>query len=386
MKITHLWQDYSPNLFDKSHPLCLSHGLHSEVVCQAFIDNGATPLPGTFFVRKRDPAESNSRSLARRMIRRLRRPIDTARFARLVKARTQAFRPDVLHLHFGTTAAALENRGALPDVPMVVSFYGVDVSESLRDPDILRAYRSIFQKASVLHVLCEEAQHRLVGEGCPPEKIRIANLPANLDNIPDIGVEPTDCTRFLIPARFVEKKGHGVLLTAFKRLLQQAGHPVRLTCFGYGPSEWLERRVVEMGLDQVVQIINNQQTGNFTAEYIRVLRQHDVVLAPSIRSSTGDDEGGPALTLVMAQAAGKPVIVSDFPGAERSVADGEHGLVVPAGDAAALQQAMARMVGNHALWQRLGRAGRQRVVHEFSDAVYWASLQDWYRASARARP
>ena len=385
MKITHLWQDYSPNLFDKAHPLCLSNGFGSEVVCQAFINNGAMSLPGTFFVRKRDPVESNSRSLARRVIRRLQRPINTARFARLVRARTQAFRPDVLHLHFGTTAAALENLGALPDLPMVVSFYGVDVSESLRDPGILRAYRSIFQKASVLHVLCDEAQHRLVGAGCSPEKIRIANLPANLDNIPDIGVVPTNGTRFLIPARFVEKKGHLVLLTAFKRLLQD--HPlVRLTCFGYGPTAWLQRNVAELGLNQAVQIINNQQNGNFTAEYIRVLRQHDVVLAPSIRSSTGDDEGGPALTLVMAQAAGKPVIVSDFPGAERSVADGEHGLVVPAGDAAALQQAMAKMVGNHALWQQLGRAGRQRVVHEFSDAAYWASLQDWYRASARARP
>lgn len=385
MKITHLWLNYSPNLFDKSHPLCLEHSLESEVICQAFIDNGAIPLQSTFFVRKLDPVESNSRSLTSRVIRRLRRPIDTARFARLVKARTQAFCPDVLHLHFGTTAAALENLGALPNLPMVVSFYGVDVSESLRDPDILRAYRSIFKKASVLHVLCEEAQYRLVDAGCSPEKIRIANLPANLDNIPDIGVEATDCTRFLIPARFVEKKGHAVLFTAFKRLLQD-GHSARLTCFGYGPTAWLERSVAELGLDQAVRIINNQQTGNFTAEYIRVLREHDVVLAPSIRSSTGDDEGGPALTLVMAQATGKPVIVSDFPGSERSVVDGEHGMVVPAGDVGALQRAMATMVGHPALWQRLGRAGRQRVVHEFSDAAYWDSLQDWYLAAAGARP
>ena len=173
-----------------------------------------------------------------------------------------------------------------------------------------------------------------------------------------------------------------VLLKAFKRLLQD-DHLVRLTCFGYGPTAWLERSVAELGLNQAVQIVNNQQTGNFTAEYIRMLRQHDVVLAPSIRSRTGDDEGGPALTLVMAQAAGKPVIVSDFPGAERSVTDGEHGLVVPAGDAVELQHAMAKMVGNADLWRQLGRAGRQRVVNEFSDAAYWESLQDWYSASAR---
>ena len=104
MKITHLWQDYSPNLFDKSHPLCLAHAVGSEVVCQAFIENGAAPLPGTFWHRRRDPAESNSQALTTRLMRRLRRPLDLAGFARLVRARVQAFQPDLLHLHFGTTA------------------------------------------------------------------------------------------------------------------------------------------------------------------------------------------------------------------------------------------------------------------------------------------
>ena len=87
MRIAHLWQDYSPNLFDKAHPLCMAHGLGSEVVCQAFIDNGAAALPATFAVRHRHPAESNSRSLTDRLIRRLRRRMDERRFASLVAHR-----------------------------------------------------------------------------------------------------------------------------------------------------------------------------------------------------------------------------------------------------------------------------------------------------------
>ena len=380
MKINHIWQDYSPNLFDKSHPLCQLHGFNSEVVCQAFIDNGAKPLDGTYWVRKRDPSESNFVSFGARMLRRIRRPIDAISFARLVHSRIRTNSPDVMHLHFGTTASTLEQLGALPNLPMVVSFYGSDASASLRDPNILRAYRSIFKKASVLHVLCDEVQQRLVEVGCPAEKIRIANLPANLELIPDIGVEPTEITRFLMPARFVEKKGHVVLLTAFKRLLDD-GHPASLTCYGYGPVEWLHRCVAELKLGQTVTIVNNQQSSNFMEEYLSLLRQHDVVLAPSIRSKTGDDEGGPALTLVMAQAAGKPVIVSDFPGSERSVTDAEQGLVVPVGDATALQKAMTVMICNHPMWQRFGRAGRKRVLNEFSEESYWTSLQDWYQDS-----
>lgn len=385
MKITHLWQDYSPNLFDKSHPLCLAHAVGSEVVCQAFIENGAAPLPGTFWHRRRDPAESNSQALTTRLMRRLRRPLDLAGFARLVRARVQAFQPDLLHLHFGTAAAALALRGALPQLPMVVSFYGADVSQALRDADTLRAYRRVFELAGILHVLCDEARQRLLDAGCPAHKIRIANLPANLDNIPDIGVTATANTRFLIPARFVEKKGHVVLLAAFKGLIY-AGLPVRLTCFGYGPTDWLVQAVAAQGLGEVVRIVNNQQSGSFTEDYVGLLREHDVVLAPSVRAANGDDEGGPALTLVMAQAAGKPVIVSDFPGAERSVSDGHEGLVVPAGDVAALQRAMSCLVGQHLLWQRFGQAGQQRVVQEFSDAAYWDHLQGWYASCAGQRP
>jgi len=384
MKITHLWLDYSPNLFDRSHPLCLSHGLDSEVVCEAFIENGAAQLPGTFLVRQRSPAEMNTTSIPGRLVSRLRRPVDHARFARLTRRRTQAARPDVLHVHFGTTAAVLEERGALPDLPTVVSFYGVDISESLQVPEILRAYRSIFAKAAILHVLCDEAQRRLTRAGCPPEKIRIGNLPVSLEEIPDIGVEATGTTRFLIPARFVEKKGHRVLLTAFKRLVD-GGLPVSLTCFGYGPAAWLQRFVADLGLGGSVRIVDNGQTGAFMAEYVRVLREHDVVLAPSVRSRSGDDEAGPALTLVMAQAAGKPVIVSNFPGSERSVVDGEHGVVVPAGDAGGLHDAMAGVAGDVARWERFGRAGRRLALEKFSDAAYWANLLAWYRSAAQPR-
>jgi len=377
MRVMHLWQDYSPNLFDKSHPLCLAHGLGSEIVCQSFIENGAEPLPATYFVRKRDPSESNSSAIFTRLVRRLRRPLDTLRFANLTRTRVAAFHPDVLHVHFGTTAAALEKVGALPNVPMIISFYGVDVSESLRDASTLNAYRSIFSKAGVLHVLCDEASNRLVAAGCPSTKIRIANLPANVENFPDIGTEKTSVTRFLIPARFVEKKGHIVLLDAFHRLVDN-GIAAQLTCFGYGPSAWLVQAVSERGLNDAVRIMDNRQAGNFTMEYQRVLRQHDVVLAPSIRSRSGDDEGGPALTLVMAQAAGKPVIVSDFPGSERSVADGVQGMVVPSGNVDELYRAMSTLACDRSMWERFGRSGRQRVLGEFSDENYWITLSDWY--------
>ena len=378
MKVIHLWQDYSPNLFDRTHTLCLANGVDSEVVCQAFIENGAKALLNTYSVRTRSPEESNSQQFFSRLYRFIRRKMDAKRFAALAFERIFVERADVVHCHFGTTAAVLAQHGVLPSVPFVVSFYGADISQSLHDKAVLMAYKVVFEKAALLHVLCDEAKNRLVALGCSPAKIRIANLPIDLSAIPNIGVESTGITRFLIPARFVEKKGHLVLLKAYRRLVD-AGFPVSLTCFGYGPVEWLLQAINEFDLNDRVEVIDNHQTGDFMTEYVSQLRKHDVILAPSVRAANGDDEGGPALTLVMAQAAGKPVITSDFPGAERSVRNGCEGRVIASGDVDALCEAMEGLVGAEAEWRRFGEAGRLNVRRDFSEDAYWAELKNWYR-------
>jgi glycosyltransferase involved in cell wall biosynthesis len=377
MKVIHLWQDYSPNLFDRAHPLCLEHGIDSEVVCQAFIENGAKKLPNTYSVRTRTPAESNSQQFFSRVRRFVRRKVDTRRFAKLATEHTLQGKPDIAHCHFGTTAAVLAQHGALPRIPFLVSFYGVDISQSLNNLAVLNAYKEVISKASLLHVLCDEAEERLLALGCPREKIRIANLPIDLSAIPDIGVEALGTTRFLIPARYVEKKGHLVLLKAYRRLVD-VGYPVELTCFGYGPVEWLLRAIDDLALKDHVKVIDNRQTGDFMTEYVRQLRVHDVVLAPSVRAASGDDEGGPALTLVMAQAAGKPVIASDFPGAERSIRDGVEGRIVAGGSVESLYASMAELINQEEAWKKFGSAGKACVRGEFSDSTYWKNLSEWY--------
>ena len=168
-----------------------------------------------------------------------------------------------------------------------------------------------------------------------------------------------------------------MLLAAFARLLVSRPD-VRLTCFGYGPVRWLVDIVREMDLSHAVDVVDNRLAGSFLESYLDMLRRHDVVLAPSIRAASGDDEGGPALTLVMAQAAGKPVIASDFPGIERSVTSGVEGLIVPAGDEAALHDAMLALDRDVERWRAFGAAGRVRAMREFSDATHWEFLWSSY--------
>ena len=66
-----------------------------------------------------------------------------------------------------------------------------------------------------------------------------------------------------------------------------------------------------------------------------------------------------------AQAAGVPVVASAVGGLVEAVADGETGLLVPPRDPAALASAMARLLRDRPLRDRMAAAGRTRVRERF---------------------
>jgi glycosyltransferase involved in cell wall biosynthesis len=88
----------------------------------------------------------------------------------------------------------------------------------------------------------------------------------------------------------------------------------------------------------------------------------DVLVLPSIRTRTFREPWG----LVVNEAMNRqlPVIVSDAVGAAAGglVRDGRNGLVVPAGNPAALAAAMRRLAGDAQLRARLGAAGASDVL------------------------
>lgn len=80
-------------------------------------------------------------------------------------------------------------------------------------------------------------------------------------------------------------------------------------------------------------------------------------------------EGMP-MSILEAMAAGLPVVATRVGGIAELVADGETGLLVPAGDAAALAAALQRLVDDEALRKALGARGRERAVAEFDLAGF----------------
>jgi glycosyltransferase involved in cell wall biosynthesis len=378
MKVLHLWEEFEPNWFDHSFEICRDEGIDVRFITMRLIlPAGKVAGEHVEYVRKIVPGQTPPGTL-RRAIERLRQPWDAHRFRKAARRAIGEFGPDVIHCHYGTTAAILLPVLAKARTPFVLSFYGYDISQGLRDARTSAAYRRLVQLDCLLHVLCDETASRVRALGAGENQIVKANLPLPVERYPFIGLKRASISHWLIPARFVEKKGHAVLLDAF-RLLVDKDPRHHLTCWGgYGEPGRVRAQIEQLGLGDHVKVLSNKQDGPFDGAYVTQLERHDVILAPSIRSRGGDDEGGPALTAVLAQVAGKPVIFSDFPGSECSVTDGVEGMIVRQNDPAALAEAMLAMARDPVRAVEMGKAGRERTLREFSRNSYRDALLSWY--------
>src|ERR1051325_7966460 len=106
MKVLHLWDSYAPGLFDRSFEICRAEDIETRLACMHLIERGETAHAGVSYVRRLD-REDGSLSFASRIRRKQRLLIDRSRFRRLVRRTIREFDPNLIHVHYGTTAVLL---------------------------------------------------------------------------------------------------------------------------------------------------------------------------------------------------------------------------------------------------------------------------------------
>jgi colanic acid/amylovoran biosynthesis glycosyltransferase len=175
-------------------------------------------------------------------------------------------------------------------------------------------------------------------------------LPAAADGMP-----PRATPVLLCPARLAAIKGHGDLLEAAARLVAR-GIMFELWLAGEGPERAaIERRIDERGLGERVRLLGTVPHAELLGIYRD--RRADCVVLPSLHE-------GLSVALVEAMAYGVPVIATGVGGVPELLENGA-GVLVPPGDADALTEALARVLGSSALRTELAHAGRRRVEAEF---------------------
>ena len=163
-------------------------------------------------------------------------------------------------------------------------------------------------------------------------------------------------------------KGHIHLLDAFA-LLAQRFPRLQVAIAGRGELEQpLRARARELGIGERFHLLGlRSDIGN-------VLAGADVFVLPSL------SEGVP-LAVLEAMLAERPVVASAVGEVPIVLDHGRAGSLVPPGDASALAAALAVVLGEPAVAQRLARAARQRALERYTlDAM----LRDYLALYAKA--
>jgi phosphatidyl-myo-inositol alpha-mannosyltransferase len=170
----------------------------------------------------------------------------------------------------------------------------------------------------------------------------------------------------LFLGRFESRKGLTYLLRAYYQLRLE-GLACRLLLVGAGPLAAEARRYVASrqlgGVEMLGRVSDRDKARAFATA--------DIFASPA----TGQESFG--IVLLEAMASGVPIVCSDIHGYKGVVRRNEQALLVPPRDSEALAAALARLLRDPALRERMGHSGRERAA-QFGWENITAKVEDYY--------
>lgn len=161
-------------------------------------------------------------------------------------------------------------------------------------------------------------------------------------------------------------KGHTVVMQALPLIAERLDRTLEYRIVGDGDDrEYLERQAAILGIRERVQFSGRVSE----EELVRAYQDSDIFVMPSrvSRRLDGSWTGeGLGFVYVEAAACGKPVIGSDQGGAAEAIIDGVTGFAVDPTSPEAVAQAACRLLSEPGLAKRMGNAGREFAVKNFS--------------------
>lgn len=159
--------------------------------------------------------------------------------------------------------------------------------------------------------------------------------------------------------RLEDKKGLEILLTAGKILADQDMKP-EFVIVGDGPlKSKLSSHIRELGLE------NFSFAGSLDFDDLkRKLAASTMLVQPSVITASGDHDGIPNV-LLEAMACSKPVIASNVGGIPELIENGKNGIIIEAGNAEALAEAIKKLMKNKAEAEKIATSGCQHIKENF---------------------
>ena len=314
-------------------------------------------------------------------------PWTMRRNVRVLQDVVREHRVDVVHARSRAPAWSACAAARRSGVPFMTTFHGVyGCGNRLK-----KAYNSIMTKGDVV-IAVSEFVRRHIQETyqVPPKRLRVIHRGIdtgvfNPDGVSDERMArlarqwrlPDNIPVIMLPGRAARLKGHDVMIEAVGSLGRK---DVRVLLVGADQGkpryrDELEAQIRNAGLEGVVHL--TRPCRDMAAAYMLA----DLVVSASVEPEAF------GRVAVEAQAMGRPVVATALGGSHETVIDRKTGRLVPAGDAAALADAMASMLALTAGERRaLARRARDHVAACFTKSQMCDRTLSVYRELLDAPP
>jgi glycosyltransferase involved in cell wall biosynthesis len=279
----------------------------------------------------------------------LRADFDPVAFVRLTSY-LMRMRPTILHTHLVHADAYGLLAGTVARVP--VRFSTKHGFNEFREAPYFGLADRAFASLAHVHIAISRGLARYLEdvEGFDDESFEIVHYGIDPNGEPPPYTDTVP--RLLCVGRLIPIKGHIVLLRAFADARKQLPD-LELEIAGRGPLEpALKALARELEITDAVRFLG--QVSPIQAAIERAA----VVVVPSMGEGFG-------MAALEAMERSRPVIAAAVGGLGELVRDGETGLLVAAGEAEPLRDAILTLAGDLDLAREMGAAGRRRALSRF---------------------
>lgn len=310
------------------------------------------------------------------------------------------FNPDIVHTHAAKPGALGRLAAFHEKVPVIVHTFHGHVFHSyfgkMKTKLFLEIERSLARKSSAIVAISEKQKEDLVNQYriADENKIRVVPLGFDLGRFRENREEKRknfrtkyhladDEIAIGIIGRLVPIKNHSFFLRVVGELVKGTSRKVKVLVIGDGEErEKLLACCRELALDFTYYPDEDRAAQVIFTSWIKEV---DVALAGlDVVALTSFNEGTP-VSLIEAQAGGKPVVSTRVGGVEDVVKEGQTGLLCDSGDTKSFVNHLLRLVQDDSLRAEMGGRGWDHVREKYHYTRLVADMQRLYEELLSSR-
>lgn len=291
------------------------------------------------------------------------------------------FKPDIVHSHAAKPGAIGRMAAKAMNVPVIVHTYHGHVFHSyfhpLKTKFFINIERKLGRKTDAIVAISQQQKKELTLDFniAAENKFRVIPLGLDLDKFQANREENRQAFRssfgihdgevvLTITGRLVPIKNHVLFLDGIKHLLQNSQQKIKAFIVGDGESrKQLEEKARQLGIGFSTEkdTLHNQPLvfTSWRSDIDHINAGSDIIVLTSF------NEGTP-VSLIEAQAAGKPVVSTRVGGIGDVVKENETGLLSDINDTITFCKNLLRMTEDKELRCKFGQAGEQYVTTRYS--------------------